>query len=156
MILISRKVDYGILVLCSLARQASPASARELADQFELSRHFVANILKLLCHAGMIDSQRGVHGGYHLAKPARHIRLIDVIATLDGPFQLMSCANSSDDADCRLFGVCPVRSPLRAIHDRLLAVLSEATIDDLARSEQPLVAIALETNGHVCAADLPR
>ena len=94
MILISRKVDYAILVLCDLARNATAASARELAEKFNLSRPFVANILKELCRDGLVVSERGAKGGYQLGRDASEISLAMIITSLEGPFRLMSCSNS--------------------------------------------------------------
>lgn len=153
MILISRKVDYGVLALCHLMAAEHGVSARELADHYGLPKAFVANILKQLCSAGFISSQRGVHGGYHLACEPKNITLAQLIDTLDGPFQLMSCA-SGQDAGCELSSVCPVKSPLRIVHEKLRATLAEVTLEDLkAEPELALVALDME-NSNGCAAHL--
>lgn len=158
MILISRKVDYGILALHHLIDHPLGVSARELADHYGLSRAFLANILKQLCQEGFVESHRGVHGGYRLAKRPCEINLADIITALDGPFQLMSCANSGGDAGelCDLMHVCPVRSPLQVVHDRLLAALADFTLEDLWRHQKtPLVALTLESKSDGCSSDLP-
>ena len=46
-----------------------------------------------------------------------------VLTALDGPFQLMTCAGPQAEETCDLAEVCPVRSPLKVVHDRLLAVI---------------------------------
>lgn len=157
MILISRKVDYAILALRYLEQSPAGASARELACHYGLSRSFVANILKQLCQRGYVESHRGVHGGYRLAKPARDITLAEIIEALDGPFQLLSCA-SDDEQSCRLEDVCPVKSPLKFVHDRLLATLSDVTLEDLVGQQclhdQPMVTLQVEGNADGCTADL--
>ena len=150
MSLISRKVDYAILTLVELSRSGSGASARDLAERHGLSKAFVANILKELCQVGVVESQRGVHGGYRLAKPPGEISVRGLIAALDGDFQFMACAADNEHAEheCGLVNSCPVREPLRRVHDRLLAVLDEVTLADLGarsgRGEPELV--MLETN----------
>ncbi len=131
MSLISRKVDYAILSLVELTRMGQGASARELAERHGLSKPFVANILKELCQAGLVESQRGVHGGYRLAKPPGEISVRALIAALDGEFQFMACAAEDAEHDCGLVASCPVREPLRRVHDRLLAVLADVSLADL-------------------------
>lgn len=132
MSLISRKVDYAILTLVELARGGRDASARDLAERHGLSKAFVANILKELCQAGVVESHRGVLGGYRLAKPPREITVRGLIAALDGEFQFMACAGDDvAEHDCGLVNSCPVREPLRKVHDRLLAVLADVTLADL-------------------------
>lgn len=152
MVLISRKVDYAILVLYHLARSPIGASAREMSASYGLSRAFVANILKRLCQEGFVESQRGVHGGYRLAMAPSEITLDKVLLALDGPFQLMTCAPTEHEVACGLQGVCPVRNPLRMIHERLLSILTQATLEDMLEQEPELV--ALETNGHGFLANL--
>lgn len=159
MILISRKVDYGILALHHLMIRSDGASARELSDQYGLSRAFVANILKQLCQEGFVVSQRGVNGGYRLAKPPAEITLEAVISALDGPFQLMACANEDTVPEgCEVSKVCPVRGPLRLIHERLRATLAETTLEDLRSvpADQVFVPIEMETAKDGFASDLSR
>src|SRR5205807_8446173 len=64
MTLLTRKVDYAILVLSYLHHHPEGGCAPEIADGYSLSRAFVANILKELCHKGFVTSHRGVKGGY--------------------------------------------------------------------------------------------
>lgn len=166
MILISRKVDYALLILSHLARSGEPCSARELAERYRLSRPFTANILKDLTQHGFVSSQRGVHGGYRLERLPEDITLAQVIESLEGPFQFMGCAEPlltaahehqcahgdeelADDLgsgkSCQLVDICPVRSPLRAVHNRLVAVLQEISVADLVEDAPMLVPLQLET-----------
>ena len=156
MILISRKVDYAILILHSLMRSPAGVSARGLAEAYALSKPFTANILKVLCQEGLVDSKRGAAGGYRLARPASEISLANVVNALYGPFQLMSCANSNEDVACKIGDVCPVRSPLRVVHHRLLGVLNEVTLADLGvEDDLQLVSLNVEMPADGCAANLP-
>ena len=142
MVLISRKVDYAILALCHLMRTPGGCSARELSAFYNLSRPFLANILKELCHHGFIESQRGFLGGYRLAKEPSAITVDNIITALDGPFQLMSCAREGEK--CEVADICPVKGPLRLVHDRLAAVLAQTTLEDLGRGETSLVRLPRE------------
>src|SRR5262245_61511880 len=92
MALMSRKVDYALLILSHLHRKKEGACAREIADRFGLSRSFVANILKEICHRGFVASHRGVKGGYVMCRPAEEISLADLMEALDDPFHLAECS----------------------------------------------------------------
>ena len=140
MILANRKVDYGLLLLFHLMHHPEGASARSLASSYRLSRPFVANILKELCQAGFVESQRGVRGGYRLAKPPKDITLDQLVAVLDGPFQLMGCAEGKP-APCAVGDACPLRNPLQAVHERIRATLAEVSLEDLRVTDQPMVAL---------------
>lgn len=159
MILISRKVDYAILVLCELAKPSDARSARGLADRFQLSRPFVANILKELCKHGYVESQRGAKGGYRLAKSPDEVSLAEVIACLEGQFRLMSCSDSQpEDSDqCSLFHICPVKSPLQLVHKKLLTTLRQVTLLDLIEPgivTSPVFSLEAEKEANGCTSDL--
>ena len=134
--LLSRKIDYALLILSYLHHQPGGGSAREIAQRFELSRPFVANILKLLCHKGFVLSHRGVKGGYVLARPARDIGLSDVMDAFDEPFHLAECCRPVTDNVCGLTPRCPIRGAISALHQRLRDTLASVTLADLFTFEE--------------------
>ena len=79
MALLSRKVDYALLILSYLHHRAAGGCARVIAERFGLKKAFAANVLKILCQRGLVRSQRGLHGGYILARPAAEIRLAELL-----------------------------------------------------------------------------
>jgi Rrf2 family cysteine metabolism transcriptional repressor len=129
--LLSRKVDYALLILSYLHHQPQGGSAREIAAEFDLSRAFVANILKLLCHKGFVVSHRGVKGGYALARPAADIGLRDVMDALDDRFHLSECCRPEPESACGLTHRCPIRRAINALHCRLRDTLTTVTLADL-------------------------
>jgi Rrf2 family protein len=131
MTLLSRKVDYALLILSYLHRRAEGGSAREIAGRFGLSRSFVANILKELCHKGFVSSHRGVKGGYALARAADEVRLADLMEALDDRFYLAECSRAAPDENCTLTHVCPLRSAVAEVHRRIRDVLSRVTLAEL-------------------------
>ncbi len=139
MILISKRIDYGILAMWQLAQNNKDASAREIAERFGISRAFVANILKQLCNEGLLEGQRGIHGGYRLAIPAESITVERIIEALEGPFKLMACADGDDPDQCGLANSCPVRSPLKIVHDRIVESLRQTTLAELASTDAPVL-----------------
>jgi Rrf2 family protein len=131
MALFTRKVDYAILVLSYLHHKAEGGCAREIADRFGLSRAFVANILKELCHKGFVTSHRGVKGGYLLQRPAEEVNLADFVEAMDDPFSLTECTGLAADDGCTVSACCPVRGPIVEIHHRIRDVLRAVTLADL-------------------------
>jgi Rrf2 family protein len=131
MTLLSRKVDYALLILSHLHRHAEGGCAREIAARFGLSRSFVANILKDLCHKGFVSSHRGVKGGYALARSADDVRLADLMEALDDRFSLAECTRPVADENCALTHVCPLRSAVAEVHRRIRDVLSRVTLAEL-------------------------
>lgn len=134
MALLSRKTDYALLILIHLHQKQGDSSAREIADSHQLSRAFVANILKELCQKGFVLSHRGVKGGYALARPASEIRLVDLIESLDDPFRFAECNGPVADDGCSHAHNCPIKGPVAEIHARIRDVLSTMTLADVFRS----------------------
>ncbi|PIE22608.1 MAG: hypothetical protein CSA62_11585 [Planctomycetota bacterium] len=184
MLRISKKGDYAIFLLTCLVqaereecqpqkpgsqtpgspKPRTPASklrsASELSRESGLSRSLVANLLKDLARAGILDSVRGQHGGYQLARQASAISLRQILRVTDGPISLVDCASHTNphllaDAEpaspvvegspllplapqaqspsCELAPRCPSRAPLLMVHKRILAVLDSVSLEELAR-----------------------
>jgi Rrf2 family cysteine metabolism transcriptional repressor len=129
MALMSRKVDYALVILSYLDRHPEGGCARAIADRFDLSRGFVANILKQLCHAGFVAGRRGVKGGYLLQRSMTETSLSDLMEALDNPVSLAEC----NGGDCPLASFCPVRGPVAEVHRRICDVLRGVTLAQLLR-----------------------
>src|SRR2546428_11308318 len=86
----SAKGEYGIMAVLdlALANGSAPVQAKAIADRQGIPLRFLEHILSALKHAGLVESERGAHGGYRLAKPASEIRIGDVIQAVDGPIAM--------------------------------------------------------------------
>jgi Rrf2 family protein len=131
--LLNRKVDYALLILSYLHQKVEGGCAREIAARFGLSRAFVANILKELCHKGFVTSHRGVKGGYVLQRPAAAVNLAELMDALDESFRFAACNQITPDDGCSLVHVCPVKGPIAEVHHRLRQVLQNITLAELFR-----------------------
>src|SRR5262245_12338464 len=144
MTLMSRKVDYALLILAYLDRKVEGGCAREIANRYGLSKGFVANILKELCHKGFVASHRGVKGGYVLLRSAEDISLAELMEALDDGFHLAEC-NKAEDPYTHAF-LCPVKGAIAEVHHRIRDVLRGVTLAELFRPpvEGPRHGLALE------------
>jgi Rrf2 family protein len=131
MSLLSRKVDYALLILAYLHGRSEGACASAVAEHLGLSRAFVANILKELCQKRFVVSRRGIKGGYLLSRPAKAITLADLMDALDDSFHLAECCRESPGDGCWLFGVCPIRGPIAEVHHRIRELLGRVTLAEL-------------------------
>jgi Rrf2 family protein len=129
MALMSRKVDYALLILSYLDQHPEGGCARAIAARFNLSRGFVANILKQLCHRGFVAGRRGVKGGYLLRRSMAETSLSDLMEALDNPVSLAEC----NGGVCPLASFCPVRGPVAEVHRRICEVLRSVTLAELLR-----------------------
>jgi Rrf2 family protein len=132
--LMSRKVDYALLILAYLHHRPEGGCAREIADRFGISRAFVANILKELCHKEFVTSYRGVKGGYVLQRPAEATNLAELMEALDDAFRFAECNQMDSGRGCTLENVCPIKGPIAEIHNRIREVLRSVTLAELMQS----------------------
>ncbi len=131
--LLSKKTDYALLILSHLSDRPGGGSAREIADRFGLSKAFLANILKELCQKGFLVSHRGVKGGYALQRPAERIRLAELLEAMEDGLKLTTCSGQTetDEHDCSVHSLCPIREPLNEIYRAILSVLRGVTLADV-------------------------
>ena len=133
MIRLARLTDYGIMLLTLLARErnGSPRSAREVADRSRLPQPTVSKLLKALAHAGLLETHRGVRGGFTLAKPPEDVSVADIIAALEGPIGITEC--TAHPGQCNVEPLCPVRTNWRRINRAVLDALKGITLAEMAR-----------------------
>ena len=100
MLRISKKADYAVFLLGAIARQGacpggsapdSVVSAHEIAKQAGLNKSVVANLLKEFSRHGLLDSVRGLRGGYRLAHSPSEISLGQILEVVEGKFVLVDC-----------------------------------------------------------------
>jgi Rrf2 family protein len=135
---VSAKADYALRAVIELAviGGESPVKGERIAQAQEIPLKFLENILSDLRHAGIVRSQRGVEGGYWLARPAEEITVAEVVRAVEGPIanvrgvgpEQVEYAGSAER----------LREVWIAVRANLRAVLEEVTIGDLARGELPV------------------
>jgi FeS assembly SUF system regulator len=134
MLRLSNLADYGVVVMTAAARAAetaaAPLSASQVSTLTGIPAPTVAKLMGQLGRAGLLTSQRGVAGGFALARPAARVSLADIVEAIDGPIALTHCGNS--DAGCDLSHACAVRPHWAPVNRAVKAALSQVSLADLA------------------------
>lgn len=141
MTLMSRKVDYALLILAYLHLTPQGGCARGIAEQFGLSRPFVANILKELCRKEFVTSRRGPHGGYALQRPAEQINLAELIEAIDDPMRFAQPSPDLPAEPRQAVHGCPIRGAIAEIHGRIREMLRGVTLAEVLRPAAPAEAL---------------
>lgn len=146
MIKLSKMTDYAVVVLSHMARgRGVLLSAGNLAEKTSLPEPTVAKILKLLAKRELIESVRGVSGGYRLERGAQDIPVTAIIAAMEGPIALTSCVDDSHDS-CALQGVCAMNGRWNPVNRALRSALDKVTLADMTEvSGSPLAGLPGET-----------
>jgi Rrf2 family protein len=149
---LSKRGEYALRSLINLgiaAKVKRPlVRVTELARAEDLPVKFLEQIMQQLREAGVVESVRGKHGGYRLAKSAEQIAIGTVVRLIDGPLAPIGCVsqtayepcNCPDEAHCGLrMLMLDVRNAIAAILDRYtLADVVDVTTRKLASSGRPL------------------
>ncbi|MEC7582756.1 MAG: Rrf2 family transcriptional regulator [Planctomycetota bacterium] len=147
MLRISKKADYAVFLLGLIAKRGaypggqaeadSVVSAQEIARQAQLNKSVVANLLKGFAKHGILQSSRGLKGGYRLTRSPEEISLGTILEVVDGPFTLVDCLRESDqskagtDQTCSLVEFCPTRDPMRIVHERIANLFEEIDLAEM-------------------------
>ncbi|MGH8040858.1 MAG: SUF system Fe-S cluster assembly regulator [Rudaea sp.] len=130
MLRVSKLTDYATEVMTALA--AAPArvhSAQELAERVRLEAPTVSKLLKQLAHAGLIESFRGVNGGYRLARDPARISIADIVIAMEGPIGMTQC--SAQAGLCDHESHCGVRVNWQRINQAIATALAEVSLADM-------------------------
>jgi Rrf2 family transcriptional regulator, cysteine metabolism repressor len=94
------KAEYGVRLLVELGRQSteSPVSLKAIAESEGLPLAYLERIVALLKRAELVESTRGAHGGYRLARDPESVTMDEVVLALEGSVAPMSCfVDETDD-----------------------------------------------------------
>ena len=101
MLSITSKSPYAVLALAELAQSsgADPVPIAELARRRDVPVQFLEQLFAVLRRAGVINSQRGVKGGYRFARDPSTVSVLEVVELLDGPLGRDAQGVFADAAD---------------------------------------------------------
>ena len=88
---ITQESEYAIRIVDYLARLGRLSGASEISEVTAAPLRFSKNILQKLTRAGIVNSYKGVYGGYELGRRPEEISLYDVMEATDGPIRLNRC-----------------------------------------------------------------
>lgn len=131
MLRITKHADYGIVLLTQMSiNRDRLQNAPELADEAHLPQPIVSKILKQLARHGLLDSHRGVKGGYSLARRPAEISAAEIISALDGPIAITECIDDSP-GECSQEPICPLRGNWQRINLAIRQALEQISLEDL-------------------------
>ncbi len=131
----STKGEYGVRLMVQLGRRygGRPASLSEVAQDEDLPRAYLEQLVMSLRDADLVVSTRGARGGYQLSRPPTEIRMSDVLRALEGPLAPMICASEDPlhASICDRTGRCSVNILWVRVRDAIHGALESLTLADL-------------------------
>ena len=148
----TKQADYGIVLMTRMAREPERfVNASALAGDVQLPLPTVSKILKRLARSGLLESHRGVKGGYCLSREAEGISVAEIITALDGPIAITECIDDTP-GECSQESFCDVRANWQRINHAIRHALEDIT---LAEMTHPAHAELVTLGGKPDAANAP-
>lgn len=133
---LNQATDYAFRAVLYLSRLpwGEVVEARIIAEQEHIPMRFMLKILRMLTRAGIVESYRGVGGGYALAKMPREITLRDVVEAVEGPVHVNRCLIAPDECNKRNTAKCAIHKALFSIQQTINDKLEEYNFETLSKS----------------------
>ncbi len=89
--MISQTAEYALRAIVFLAGQDEPQTTQQVAEMTRVPAGYLSKVLQSLARAGLVHSQRGLHGGFTLAKPPKRLSVWEVVESVDPIQRIRSC-----------------------------------------------------------------
>ena len=147
---LSLRGEYAVRAMLVLGLNYGQPVVRiqTISDQQNIPKRFLEQILNDLKIAGIVQSKRGVAGGYRLARPPEQITLASVVRHIEGALAPVSCVSERfyEKCSCPNESRCAIRSVMKEVRDAIVAIMERVTIAELCQrarklQEEPLSAL---------------
>ena len=146
----STKAEYGVRVMVHLAASGTvgPVSLGAIAEAEGLPLAYLEHLAQRLRKADLVDSRRGAHGGYTLARPATAISMAEVVEALEGDLAPIECFSAGADGEpvcareAQTDRACPTKLLWTRVQGSIVRTLQDMTLADLVQDPTPVRAKA--------------
>lgn len=132
---LSTRGEYALRSLLVLGLNYGPqvVPIQRIASEQNIPKKFLEQILNDLKSAGVVESKRGIAGGYRLARPPEHITLAAVIRHIEGALAPVSCVSERfyEKCTCPDEARCSIRSVMKEARDAVVKVVERVTVAEL-------------------------
>src|SRR6266498_4492958 len=132
---LSTRGEYALRALLVLGLNYGPHVVRiqTISSEQNIPKRFLEQILNDLKSAGVVESKRGIAGGYRLARPPQHITLATVVRHIEGALAPVSCVSERfyEKCSCPDEARCAIRSVMKEARDAVVKVVERLTIAEL-------------------------
>jgi Rrf2 family protein len=133
---LSTRTRYGVRLMMALAHKYGQATVflKDIAKGEDISEKYLSLIIIPLRRVGLVNSIRGAHGGYSLAKDPSQITLKEIVDVLEGDCSLVDCVKNP--SSCPRVPMCAIRDIWSIIGGQISETLSSITLDTMIKMKQ--------------------
>jgi Rrf2 family protein len=141
---VSQRGEYALRAVLALGLRygRGVVAIQKIADNQRIPKRFLEQILNDLKDAGVVQSRRGILGGYRLARPPHAITLAEVIRHIDGPLAPIGCVSENfyEPCTCPDEARCGIRSIMQEVRTTIVSVLEGVSVAHLCERARKLQA----------------
>jgi len=141
---LSVRGEYALRALLVLSRDFqeddSVVRIQEISTRQNIPKRFLEQILNDLKSARIVESKRGVAGGYRLRRAPQHITLAEIVRHIEGPLAPVSCVSEKyyEKCSCPDETRCPIREVMKEVRDGIVKLMERTSLADLAERARKL------------------
>jgi Rrf2 family protein len=132
---LSLRGEYALraLLVLGLKYDDSVVRIQTISEEQNIPKRFLEQILNDLKSAGIVQSKRGVAGGYRLARKPEEITLAAVVRHVEGALAPVSCVSERfyEKCSCPDESRCAIRSVMKEIRQAVVAIAERVTVAEL-------------------------
>jgi Rrf2 family protein len=137
--MLSKTGLHAVRAAVALARlpAGSYVGAAHVAREIGAPQNYLGKLLKSLAEEGLLESQKGLGGGFRLARAARNISLFDVVDPIEHISRWSGCILGRPE--CSEANPCAIHNRWKAVRDAYLRMLRRTTLAELVAKGEPAV-----------------
>lgn len=130
--LLTRATEYALLSLDVIRQSDIPLGAEQLAINLSIPKSFLAKILQSLAKKGILESRKGAHGGFILAKKVTEISVNEIILAAEGKNPaVFDCTAYLDSCPNGAIGTCAISPFLSNFQTKIDDFLDDLMLSDI-------------------------
>lgn len=140
---LSLRGEYALRAMMVLGSNYNPDSVtriQAISKAQNIPQRFLEQILNDLKSAKLVESKRGVGGGYRLSRPPQQITLAPIVRHIEGALAPVGCVSEHfyRKCSCPDESKCALRSVMKDVREAIVDILEKVTVADLCERAQQL------------------
>lgn len=140
--MISQTAEYALRAIVFLAAHPEQAqTAEDIAAGTRVPVGYLAKIMRHLARAGLVSSQRGLHGGFALKRRSADYTVYDVVQAVDPIHRIATCPAGIEDHGDQLCVLHRVLDDAAAEVERRFRTLTIGSVVGEGQDRRPLCSL---------------
>ncbi len=138
--MLSKTGLHAVRAMVALAKlpTGTYAGAARIAQDIGAPPNYLSKLLKTLAEKGLVESQKGLGGGFRLVRDPKHLSLLDVVEPIEHVSRWSGCILGRPE--CSETDSCAIHDRWKAVRDAYLRMLQRTTLAELVAKGEPTLA----------------